>query len=136
MIRERNTGCSFYSQDSSRFVLFFGSRSFIGKRISFFIQGCVEGGSQDMKYLIMSLSLGDILEEGIQGVILTREGRGQIGSGGDNPSVGSLGWFWVGMPATSRVAMTVTKMIPSRIAFLVAYEAVILVHVVSTFDQG
>ena len=53
-------GHSFYSQDSSGFVPFFGSGSFIGKGISLFIQGCVEDRSQDTKYLIMSLSFGDI----------------------------------------------------------------------------
>ena len=40
----------------------------------------------------MSLNLGDVLEEGVQRIILTG-GRGQMGSGGDNPGVGSLGWF-------------------------------------------
>ena len=28
-----------------------------------------------------------------------RGDRSQIGSGGDNPSIDSLGWFWVGTPA-------------------------------------
>ena len=101
MIRERNMGHSFYSQDSSGFVPFFGSGSFIGKVIFLFIQGCVEGRSQDTKYLIMSLSLDNILEEGIQEVILIRGCRGQMGSGGDNPGMGSLGWFQVDMPDTS-----------------------------------
>ena len=36
MIRERNTGHSFYSQDSNRFIPFFG-RDFIGKRVSLFV---------------------------------------------------------------------------------------------------
>ena len=67
-----------------------------------------------MKYLSMSLSLGDVLEEGIQGVILTRGGRDQMGGGGDNPGMGSLGWFWIGTSATSWVATIVTRMIFSR----------------------
>ena len=92
MIRERNPGCSFYGQDSGRFVPFFGSGLFISKGISLFIQGCVEGRSQGMQYLIMSLSLGDVLEEGIQGIVLTGD-RSQVGGDGDNPGVGSLGWF-------------------------------------------
>ena len=46
MIRERNIGHSFYSQDAGRFVLFFSSRLFISKVISLFIQGCIEGRSQ------------------------------------------------------------------------------------------
>ena len=92
MIRERNTGCSFYTQDSGRFVPFFGSGLFISKEISLFIQGYIKGGSQGMQHLITSLSLGNTLEEGIQGIILMG-GRGQMGSGGDDPGVGSLGWF-------------------------------------------
>ena len=44
-----------------------------------------------MKYLITSLSLGNVLEEGIQEVILVKEGRGQVGSGGDSPEMDSLG---------------------------------------------
>ena len=31
--------------------------------------------------------------------------------------------------------MIVTRMIPSRTTFLVVYEAVVLTHVTSTFDQ-
>ena len=58
-------GHSFYNQDSSGFILFFDSRGFIGKEIFLFIQEYVEDGPQDTKYLIMSLSLGDVLEEGI-----------------------------------------------------------------------
>ena len=87
MIKERNTGHSFYGQDSSKFFLFFGSRLFISKGVFLFVQGHVKGRSQGMKYLIMSLSLGDVLEEGIQGIILTRGGRGQMGSGGDSPGM-------------------------------------------------
>ena len=68
-------GHSFYGQDSGRFIPFFGSRLFIGKGISLFIQGCIEGGSQGTQYLIMSLSLGDVLEEGIQEIVLMG-GRG------------------------------------------------------------
>ena len=129
-------GHSFYDQNSSRFVPFFGSWLFISKRISLFIQGHVEGRSQGTKYLITSLSLGNILEEGIQGVVLMKESRGQIGSGGDSPSMGSLGWFWVGAPATCWMAMIMTRMIPSRTAFLMTYEAAILMHVASMFNQG
>ena len=92
MIRERNTGHSFYSQDSGGFIPFFGSGLFISKGISLFIQGHVKGRSQGMQYLITSLSLGDILEEGVQGIILTGS-RGQMGGGGDDPGIGSLGWF-------------------------------------------
>ena len=69
-------GHSFYGQDSSRFVPFFGSGLFIGKGISLLIQRYVEGKSQGTKYLITSLSLGNIFEKGIQEVILTRGGRG------------------------------------------------------------
>ena len=76
MIREGNVGHSFYGQDSSRLIPSFSSRLFIGKRIFLFIQGCVKGRSQGMKYLIMSLSLDNVLEEGVQGVVLTRGGRG------------------------------------------------------------
>ena len=65
-----------------------------------------------------------------------RGGRGQMGSGGDNPGMYNLGWFQVGMPTTSWVTMIVTRMISSRTAFLVAYEAVILAHVASIFNQG
>ena len=83
-------GHSFYGQNSGRFIPFFGSGLFIGKGISLFIQGCVEGRSQGMQYLIMSLSLGDVLKEGFQGIVLTG-GRGQMGSGEDNPSMSSLG---------------------------------------------
>ena len=44
MIREGNMGHSFYSQDSSGFILFFSSRLFIGKGIFLFIQGhCKKG---------------------------------------------------------------------------------------------
>ena len=68
-------GCSFYSQDFGRFIPFFSSGDFIGKGIFLFVQGCVEGGSQNMKYLITSLSLGNVLEEGIQGVVLVEGGR-------------------------------------------------------------
>ena len=89
IIRERNTEYSFYSQDSGRFIPFFGSRLFISKGISLFIQGCIKGGSQGMQHLIMSLDFGDILKEDIQGIILTGD-RGQMGDGGDNPGMGSL----------------------------------------------
>ena len=81
----------------------------------------------------MSLSLGDILEEKIQGVILMRGGRSQMGSGGDGPGVGSLGWFWVVAPATCWVIVIVTRIIPSRTAFFMAY-VVISMHVVSMFN--
>ena len=65
-----------------------------------------------------------------------RGDRGQMGSGGDNPGVGSLGWFQVDTPATSWAATIITRIVPSRTAFLVAYKAVILAHVASAFDQG
>ena len=38
-------GCSFYGQDSGRFVPFFDSGLFIHKGVSLFIQGWVEGRS-------------------------------------------------------------------------------------------
>ena len=41
----------------------------------------------------MSLSLDDVLEEEIQIVILTREGRGRMGGGGDNPGGAVRGGF-------------------------------------------
>ena len=75
MIREENTGHSFYSQDSGGFIPFFGSGLFISKEVSLFIQGHVEGGSLGMQYLITSLSLSNILEEGVQEIVLTG-GRG------------------------------------------------------------
>ena len=78
----------------------------------------------------MSLSLGNVLEKGIQGIIL-KGGRDQIGSSGDDPSVGSLGCFQVVVPTTHWVILIVTRMIPSRIAFFMAYEAAIFVHVAS-----
>ena len=65
-----------------------------------------------------------------------KRGRDQMGSGGDSPGMGSLGWSWVGIPATSWAVITVTRMIPSRTAFLMAYEAAILTHVVSMFNWG
>ena len=92
--------------------------------------------TQDTKYLITSLSLDDILEKGIQRDILMRGGRGWMGGGGDGPDMGSLGWFQVDAPTTCWTATIVTRMIPSRMAFLMVYEAVILAHVVSVFDQG
>ena len=63
-------GHSFYDQDSGGFVPFFSGKLFISKEISLFIQGCVKGRSQGTQYLIMFLSLGDVLEEGIQEIIL------------------------------------------------------------------
>ena len=91
-----------------------------------------------MKYLITSLSLDNVLEEGIQGVILMKGGRGRMGmvDGGDNSSMGSLGWFWVDTPATSWAAMIVTRISPSKTAFLVTYEAAVLAHVASMFNWG
>ena len=76
MIRERNIGYSFYSQNSGRFIPFFSCGLFIGKGIFLFIQGHFKGRSQDTKYLIIFLSLGDTLEKGIQGVVLMRGDRG------------------------------------------------------------
>ena len=40
------------------------------------------------------------------------------------------------MPDTSWMATIITRVIPSRITFLVAYEAVILVYVASAFNWG
>ena len=45
-----------------------------------------------MQYLITPLSLGDVLEEGVQGIFLTG-GRSRMGSSGDDPGVDSLGLF-------------------------------------------
>ena len=39
MIRKRNTGHSFYGQNFNRFIPFFGSRLFISKESSLFVQG-------------------------------------------------------------------------------------------------
>ena len=89
-----------------------------------------------MKYLITSLSLGDILEEQIQWVVLTRGGRDQIGSGGNCPGMGSLGWFQVVSSTTCWVIVIVIRMIPSRTAFLMTYEAAIFTHVASSLDWG
>ena len=83
----------------------------------------------------MSLSLGDLLEEGVQEIILA-EGRGQMESGGDNHGMGSLGWFRVVVPTTSWMAPIVIRMIPSRTALFIAYEAAIFTHVVSSLDWG
>ena len=58
------------------------------------------------------------------------------GGGGDNPDMNSPGWFQVGMLATSWAAAIIIRMIYNRIAFLVTYEAMVLMHVVSTFDWG
>ena len=135
MIRERNTGCSFYGQDSGGFVPFFSSKLLISKGISLFIQGHVEGGSQGTQYLITSLGLGDILEEGIQGIILMG-GRGQMGGGGDDPGMGSLGWFRVVVPTTCWVILIVTRMILSRTGFLMAYETAVVAHVASLLNWG
>ena len=57
-------------------------------------------------------------------------------SGGDCPGMGSLGWFQVISPTACWAIVIVTRMIASRTAFLVAYEAVILAHVASIFNQG
>ena len=70
MIKKRNIGHGFYSLDSSRFIPFFGSGLFFSKGVPLFVQGGTEGRSQGTKYLIMSLSLGDILKEGVQGIVL------------------------------------------------------------------
>ena len=40
------------------------------------------------------------------------------------------------VPTTCWVTAIVTRMIPSRTAFLMAYEAAIFAHVASSFDQG
>ena len=83
----------------------------------------------------MSLSLGDILKKDLQGIVLTG-GRGQMGSGGDDPSMGGLGWFQVVMPTTCWVIPIVTRMIPSRVIFFMAYEAVVFIHMASSLNQG
>ena len=81
------------------------------------------------------MSLGNVLEGGIQGIILTG-GRGLMGSGGDDPSMGNLGWFQVVAPTTHWAIPIVTRMIPCRTAFFIAYEIVVFVHMMSLFDQG
>ena len=81
----------------------------------------------------MSLSLGDVLEEGIQGIILMGS-RGRMGGGGDDPGMGSLRWFQVVVPTTHWAILIVTRMIPNRIAFFMAYETAVFVHVASSFD--
>ena len=88
-----------------------------------------------MQYLIMSFSLGDVLEEGIQGIVLMGD-RGQRRDGGDDPGVDSLGWFRVVVPTTCWVIPIVTRVIPSRTAFFMAYETVIFMHVASLLNQG
>ena len=59
-----------------------------------------------------------------------------MGSDGDDPSMDSLGWFQVVAPTTCWVILIVTRMIPSRTAFFMAYKAAIFVHVVSPLNQG
>ena len=59
-----------------------------------------------------------------------------MGSGGDDPSMGSLGWFWVVVPVTRWVIPIVTRMIPSRTAFFMAYKAAIFMHMVSLLNWG
>ena len=59
-----------------------------------------------------------------------------MGGGGDGPDMGSLGRFQVDAPTTCWAATIVTRMIPSRMAFLMIYETVILALVVSVFDWG
>ena len=59
-----------------------------------------------------------------------------MGGDGADPGVGNLGWLQIGAPATSWVVAIISRIISSRTAFLVTYEAVVLVHVISTFDQG
>ena len=88
-----------------------------------------------MQYLITSLGLGNVLKERVQGIILTGS-RGQMESGGDDPGMGSLGWFWVVAPTTCWATSIVTRMIPSRTAFFMVYEAAIFMYVVSPLDQG
>ena len=61
--------------------------------------------------------------------------RGQMGSGGDNPGVGSLGWFRVVVPTTCWATLIITRIIPSRTAVLMAYKAAVFAHVVSSLDQ-
>ena len=87
-----------------------------------------------MQHLIMSLDFGDILKEDIQGIILTGDG-GQMGDGGDNPGMGSLWQFWVVAPTTCWAILIITRMIPSRTAFFMAYEIAIFMHVVSLLNQ-
>ena len=57
-----------------------------------------------------------------------------MGSSGDSPGMGSLGWFQIVVPTTHWRTLIVTRMIPSRTAFLMAYEAVISMHVVSLLN--
>ena len=76
-----------------------------------------------------------MLEEGIQGIILTG-GRGRMGGGGDDLGMGSLGWFQVVVPTTCWAILIVTKMIPSRTAFFMAYETVVFAHVASSLNWG
>ena len=59
-----------------------------------------------------------------------------MGSGGDSPSVGSLGWLWVVSPTLCWATAIVIRIISSRTAFLMAYEAVIFAHVASSLDWG
>ena len=65
-----------------------------------------------------------VLEKGIQGVILMKESRDWMGSGGVGSSVGSLGWFWVGSPTFCWTTTSITGMIASKADFLETYEAV------------
>ena len=83
----------------------------------------------------MSLSLGDVLEEGIQGIILIG-GRGQMEDGGDDPGMGSLGWFQIVVPTTCWVILIVTRVISSRTAFFMAYGTAVFTYVVHSFDWG
>ena len=57
-------------------------------------------------------------------------------SGGDCPGMGSLGWFQVISPTACWAIVIVTRMIASRTAFFIAYEAVIFMHMASLLDWG
>ena len=59
-----------------------------------------------------------------------------MGGGGDDSGVGSLGWFRVVAPTTCWAIPTVTRMIPSRTAFFMAYKPVLFVHVVNSLNWG
>ena len=59
-----------------------------------------------------------------------------MGGGGDNPGMGSLGWFRVVVPTTYWAILIVTRMIPSRTAFFMVYETVVFTHVASLLNQG
>ena len=57
-----------------------------------------------------------------------------MGGGGDDPGMGSLRWFQVVVPTTHWAIPIVTRMIPNRTAFFMAYEIVVFMHMVSSLN--